>query len=357
MVSNNINNFTNGIGFLTAYQTTATRDFSGTINSVGFTFNDLSKGSGSGWHLLGNPFSTAITWLIPTGVSGWNATDIGALAKVLNVSNGNYIDISSGDPIPSTNGFFIQVADGSNSITIPTTARTHDEQNNYKTTSSDQLKINVTNDANGYSDICNVGIKQAATMAFDWSHDSHKMFGYATAPQLWSVIGTEEYSTNTLAPLQSSYALSLNFIAGVNSTYHLNFEGVTSFDPSIELVLEDLQTNTLIELLTQSSYSFQAFTTDDAERFILHFNLVNQSNEIEQDNDMRIFTSEDRISVLNPDRGEGTLSVFDANGRMVYNDELYGNESNVFSVNLASGIYMVRATAGSKGCSKKVFIR
>ncbi|MCF8374669.1 MAG: autotransporter-associated beta strand repeat-containing protein [Bacteroidales bacterium] len=352
---NSIDDFIQGEGYLVAYETTTTKEFTGTMNYSSITFDDLSVGSGSGWQLLGNPFPCAIQWNTPS--VDWAITDFGGVAKVLNVSNGNYLDINAGNIIPSTNGFFVQAANSTNTITIPSSARTHSTTNNYKTTTPNKLTVSVTNNANSYADITNIGIKQDASMDFDWAFDSHKLFGWETAPQLWTAMGNEIYSTNYLAPLQTSYSLPLNFHAGVNSTYHLAFEGISSFDANLNIVLEDVLTNTLIDLTSQNNYSFQASTADIDERFVLHFNMVNENNELQIDEKIQIFASEDQVQVLNKTGETGKFSILNTNGQLVFNKHLTSQTSQVFSIQLASGIYLIQATAGSENKNNKLFIR
>ncbi|MEA3444279.1 MAG: hypothetical protein U9R19_06070, partial [Bacteroidota bacterium] len=164
--------FAEGQGYLIARKTTTTGNITGTLLASDKTFTNLSFSSsqGNGWHLLGNPFSSAIKW----NYGNWNLSNIAGTAKVLNAS-GNYVDMTEGI-IPLTNGFFVQVSDGTNSITIPTNAQIHNTTNNYKTVTSNLLVINVTNDANTFSDKNKVGIRQDASMDYDLEFDSHKLF-------------------------------------------------------------------------------------------------------------------------------------------------------------------------------------
>ena len=93
-----------GNGYLVAYDLDSIRAFSGSLYSSDLTLNDLSlsTGFGEGWHLLGNPFTSAIVW----GYDEWELQNIENAAHVWNESSGNYSIITDGEPIPSTNGFF-----------------------------------------------------------------------------------------------------------------------------------------------------------------------------------------------------------------------------------------------------------
>ncbi|MEA3444901.1 MAG: T9SS type A sorting domain-containing protein, partial [Bacteroidota bacterium] len=221
---------------------------------------------------------------------------------------------------------------------------------------SNLLVINVTNDANTFSDKNKVGIRQDASMDYDLEFDSHKLFGWETAPQLWTAMGSEIFSTNYLSPLQTSYSLPLNFHAGVNSTYHLNFDGISSFDANIEIVLEDVISNTLVELSTQNNYSFTATTNDISERFILQFNLINENNELVQEESIRILYYDNSVSIINTTGNEGRVSIFDLSGKEIFSNNLTGEKLNSFSVNLSSGVYLIKANAGTELNTTKIFI-
>ncbi|MBN2236068.1 MAG: hypothetical protein JW729_00825 [Bacteroidales bacterium] len=78
--ANSITNFTNGDGYLVARENNLTGDFSGTLNVADVSFNNLSVGTGQGWHLLGNPYPSALIFN-ETGAS-WNLVGIAGTAKV-----------------------------------------------------------------------------------------------------------------------------------------------------------------------------------------------------------------------------------------------------------------------------------
>ncbi len=230
--ANNITNFSNGVGYLAAYESTATKNFTGAINISDVSFSNLSVGDGSGWHLLGNPFTSALQWKN----GDWSLTDIGGVAKIWDEAAGNYTDISSNGYIPSTNGFFVQAANSTNAITIPASARVHNTQNNYKKADSianpETLTVLVVNDQNTYYDVSTIGFRDAATEEWDIDFDSRKLTGSEESPQIWTQVVGEEFSTNYLPHIFDSYVVPLNFQAGVNGMYEFHFDGIESFFPN-----------------------------------------------------------------------------------------------------------------------------
>ncbi len=108
---------------------------------------------------------------------------------------GNYQLISTGGVIPSTNGFFVKASDATNSITIPASARFMIHKTTIKMElaayDDETLFVTVNNDANNYYDQNRIGFNAEATNGYDLLFDAHKLFGKATAPQLWTTIDGE----------------------------------------------------------------------------------------------------------------------------------------------------------------------
>ena len=309
--------------------------------------------------MLGNPFSSAIIW----GDANWSLTGVSVVAKVWNETAANYSDIPAGGIIPSTNGFFIQVISGINSLTIPAADRTHNITNNYKraaeTSRKEILKFKINNDANAYYDVNTLGFKANATEGWDIAFDSHKLFSFIkTTPQLWTVSKGQQFSTNYLPEVTTTYDVPLDFRAGVNTIYHLSVTGVNSFE-NTSLVLEDLQTGQEIDLSQQSSYDFSATTDDDDSRFVLHINGVTAVSLLSETGGVQVFSYAKTVYLQAPGQKSlnGKVSIFNMRGRQVYSGSLNGMKSQKISLNRKTGIYFVRVEDGNKLVTRKVFIK
>jgi hypothetical protein len=342
--------FVNGTGYMVAYQNNTSNHFIGTLNNTDISYSNLTKtlAKGDGWHLLGNPFPSAIYW----GTADWALTNIGGVAKVYNEAAGTYTDISSNDIIPSTNGFFVQASvDASNNITIPASARVHDNSNNYKYPASsdldETLNLLVNNNGNDFYDVTTVGFRNDALSSFDWTFDSHKMFGQQTAPQIWTLSGGEQYSTNFLPFVYEELDLPLNFKAGINTTYHIVAQGIENFYQNSEIYLEDLQSSNIINLREQQIYTFEGKTSDDNARFILHFFGITDVDNASTDNQILIYKKDNDIFVKSPENLNYKMTVFDIMGREVYSGLFISDGLNMFKVNLKHGIYIIKLQQGN----------
>ncbi len=337
--------FSAGNGYLVANDAPITHTFTGTLNNSDVTVSNLSYGQGKGWHLLGNPFPCSIVW----NDGNWGLTNVGGTAKVWDYASnpGNYSDLTANNIIPSTNGFFVQVEAGkTGEVVIPKAARTYNMSNNLKTAfvknSSSTLLFEVSDNQNVFMDRCILGFREDATGKTDWDFDSHKLFGYNEAPQLWTTSGDEMFSTNYL-PVTNRVDVPLNLKAGVNGTFKLSVSGQNSFGTNCEMYLEDLFTNATISLKNQSVYNFTAGVNDNPHRFVLHFYNITGVPAIEKSRKAPlIYCYNNRIIIKSNEKTlNGKVSVINLLGQTVYSTKVHSNFLSL-SFYLNKGVYIVR---------------
>jgi len=356
--------FYGGQGYLAAYQTTATKQFVGELTGWDFGFTNLpyTPSAGKGWNLLGNPYPSAIEWDATSG--DWALSNIGGVAEIWDEAAGNYALINNGDVIPSTNGFFVQATDATNTITIPAAARVHNTHNNYKSGQIEEVKdetlvIKVTNDENSFYDISRIGFKPEATEAWDIDFDAHKLFGATTAPQLWTISNNEIFAQNYLPYVYESYQLPLHFKAGANTAYHFVFEGMDNFYPNSEIYLEDVFLEKIIDLREQQVYDFTAATTDEEDRFILHFYGVTSVDEKPVLENTNIYSYLNTVYIRSAQIPQDSyrIEVINMMGQVVYTTELEPSTLGSFQLNEKTGIYIVSVQTENGSITQKVMIK
>lgn len=339
-------NFSTEKGYLVANDNELTHSFTGILNVADVQILEMTStvGKGDGWHLLGNPFSSAIKW----NDGNWSLNNVAGTAKIWDYlgNPGNYTDLAANDIIPSTNGFFVERNGAPNgSVIIPRNARTHSTTNNYKNTNNekDVLHLRITNDANSMTDLNTIGFKENATNEMDMAFDSHKLFGNPLAPQLWTISDDEMFSTNYL-PYAEILSIPLSFKAGVNTTYHLTVSGVDNFNTTSELYLEDLHAGTIINFKVQSTYDFTATVVDNASRFVLKFlnvtyvplNKVTTKNVI-------VYVTGSTIVIMEKEGNAliGEVKIHDLYGQTTCKVKLNGTSVQTVDAMLNAGIYVV----------------
>ncbi len=353
-------NFSAGNGYLAANDNNLTHVFTGVLNNTDVTISGLSytSGQGNGWHLLGNPFPSAIKW----NDGNWTLTNVGAVAEIWDETNASYTTVNPNDIIPSTNGFFVEVSSGTTgTVMIPASARIHDATNNNKNASAtkpkETLTFKITDDANSYSDKSTLGFRPEATKNWDLAFDAHKILSFVKgSPQIWTTSDDQKFLVNYLPEITSSNDVPLHFRAGVNTVYHLTIKGADSFE-NTSLILEDLQTGQKIDLSHVTSYDFTAGKGDDTNRFVLHINGVTAVPNVNKNDGIQVFAYGNTVYLHSQQNLNGSVSIFNTFGQEIYTGSLNRRTSQKISMNQKAGIYFVRVEDGNRVITRKVFIK
>ncbi|MCK9422824.1 MAG: T9SS type A sorting domain-containing protein [Bacteroidales bacterium] len=342
--------FTNGEGYLCSYQSSATKNFTGVPNNADVTWNNLSRTGTNGWHLLGNPFPCAIKW----NDGNWALTNVNATAKVLN-SGGTYTDRVANDIIPAMQGFFVDVAGSTNSITIPKAARVHNATAWYKEVQCNKLMLTAHSDDNNTYVETVIRFDPEATTGYDKMFDSHFLRGINGAPQLYSVVGDEMLSSNVFPVNSETSVVSLGFVKGNADNYTLTASGIETFVNGQPLILEDLVTGSYQDLRQNPVYSFTASAGDNPDRFRLHFSGTFDISEPSV-SPFNIYVSKGILYVNYNDNQtfKGTIKVYSVTGQVIATRSLTGDRLQAIDFNGKPGCYVVRVTTGNGVYSQKV---
>ncbi|MCF8364313.1 MAG: T9SS type A sorting domain-containing protein, partial [Bacteroidales bacterium] len=324
--------FVLGKGYLTAYDSDQIKSFEQVLNVQDVRLTNLScSGSDySGWHLLGNPFPSAIAW----NDGNWNMSNIAGTAKIWNESNASYTDIPANGIIPAMNGFMVQVTEGSGSLTIPAASRTHDDQSWYKNSGYPKIKLLVKDLDQNTAQESTILFHPEATEDYNPKLESRFLAGYA--PQFYSVSGEEKFSTIALPINGLQSEIQMGFEKN-NMGFHI-IETVETSD-NLNVFLLDRKLELEYDLTGGGSYLFEAADGDDIFRFSLKFEstgvdyLSNQSVVTWMFNNELYVTGTDK-SVL--------VQVFNLTGQLLQSHQIRGAGMHIISVNQPTGMYLVR---------------
>ncbi len=345
-------NFEVGKGYLVAYQNAGPKVFSGVMNVSDVVRTGLTHTPGPayttngdpGWNLIGNPFSSAISWF-----TNWtHSTNIGAVAKIWNESTASYIDISPGGIIPAMQGFMVESTSGTGSLTIPKAARTHSGQSWYKNSSDPCIRLVVKNPAAQTAQESVLAFNNQTTPGYDPAFDSHFFPGYA--PQFYSLEGSERLSTNVMPEIGSQTIIPLQFIKTEGEEYSI--EAVKIENVNAQVYLTDMKTGHIQNLTEMPVYSFTSSEGDDPARFLLSFGHVGIS---EKESERVIYTYGNTLYIVNP--GKARLEIYNLSGQVVFNEEISTPELYHTSLSLDASYYIVRLTTGTKVTVSKVYIK
>ncbi len=340
-----------GTGYFTAWQTTDTKEFSGTLNNSDIGKSDLSFTEGSdqtGWHLLGNPFPSALTW-----ATNWSLSNVNTTAKIWNESSASYSDIASGGTIPATQGFMVNVTGATNSLTIPTADRIHSATAWYKDVDVNTIKLTAVDPQGSTAQESIIKFNENATTGFDNEFDSYFLPGYA--PQFYSLINNEiAVSTNTFPEFNEQLSIPFTFIKNSSSNFSIEVEGINNLVPQTQVSLVDLKTNTTQNLLENPVYTFESSEGDDIERFLIQFGVLGLEEE-SIENKLNFYVYNNTLNIVNDDLQKGIIQIFDMLGQKVL-EKTYSAQDNSFNIDLPSENYIVRIISGDKIANGKIHI-
>ena len=267
-----------------------------------------------GWNLVGNPF----------GQTAYIDRDFYVMK-----SDGSEIIESETDEIAVMQGIFVIAANDDEELTFSTEA---------PTTTDGKIVMNVSNGRSSVIDRATVRFGEGRTLPKFMFNDENT--------KIYITEGNEEFA---VVRSIDENATPVSFHAAENGTYTLS---INAENVEMEyLHLLDNMTGADVDLLANPSYTFEARTTDYANRFKLVYATTTDVNE----NNVEPFAFFNGSEWVINNEGEATLQVIDINGRMLSNETVNGN-ANV-NINATSGIYMLRLVNGESVKTQKVVVK
>lgn len=342
--------FIPGKGYLCAYAATSTKNFSGSLNvgNVNVSGLTLSTGTNKGYHLLGNPFASAVTWY-----TGWSTMNIGGVAYVWNGVGKSYNAINAGDPIPAGNGFMVQVSAALGSLTIPASKRVHSSQSWYKNSEYPVIKL-IAHDISDHSfQETQVRINPESTSAFDTEFDGNFLAGYA--PQFYSISDNHNLMVNSFPEITSGTSIPFHFIKNEGTDFSVEVSGLETLDPSTLVYLVDKKTGTEQNLTQTPTYSFTSSSGDDPARFELKFGTVGIENPVMTQN-FNAWYSNGKLYVSKME-DKGQIRISNLQGQIVSDFLINAADLQTISLNLPAGIYVAQIVYSGNSQSVKIIVQ
>jgi autotransporter-associated beta strand protein len=344
-------------GYSINFASNTTLTFTGNLNSGDHTFSSLSYtsgagGYGAGWHLLGNPFPSAVN----TTSGNWAKANMDNAIYVWSDGVGNYLispGTLNGDIIPAMQGFVVHATSAAASITVPEAARVHDNTSFYKSGKSIENGLLLTVNGNNYSDKAVVAFNAMATTGFDSQFDAYKLAGLDAAPQLYSILPDEKATVNTLPSIESNPIVPLGLKVGASTTYTLTISGMESFDPNTPIRLDDLKLGTSLDVRLNPTYSFTAAPGDVENRFQLRFKSATGIDETPVTS-VRIFAADHQIHITHSAVEKGNVYVYSVSGQLIATATLSAGET-LIGID-APGVYLVKVISDKAVVPGKVVI-
>jgi hypothetical protein len=343
-----------------------------------------------GFNLVSNPYPSYLNWDLVTknnvGNTMWYRTSTGSFSSstmvfetyVAGAAGGIGTNLSGNVAtklIPPLQAFWVRVNQGqtTGSIALDNSMRSHFSSISGSTaglrSTNDELKVFLRMNLlqEDKKDQLIVYMNGAATNGFDIL-DGEKMMQAGT-PQFYTKAGDKKIVINGLNSAKKQHSLPI--------TMELPTTGVHTFEiENLELEtglvwLEDAQEGTMETITEGYSYQFYGEAGINADRFVLHFNILDNSTPSAPNygevNSSANFSGKGAsvhaeaagvVVIKLPASTEGVtdIQIRDAAGRVVYTGSTNTLETSV-KLEQANGIYYVTLNATSGVEVRKVFIQ
>lgn len=338
-----------GSGYLAAYKTTDTKEFSGTMNVADIDITDLTITGGTNfysWHLLGNPYPSALTWF-----TGWTTNNISSFAKIWHEGNKSYSTLSADAPIPATNGFMVQAVTSTGTLTIPAAKRLHSSQVFYKSTEYPIIKLKANNIDNPSAQESEVRFNPESTTGYEMEFDSDFLPGYA--PLFYSLIDNRPMAVNGMPDYNQTTNIPFTFIK--NEGLNFSIEMYETDNMELDVWLLDKKLNKEHNLTLNPTYYFTAFENDDHERFIIHFSPVGIEDNINT-SPINIFAANSKVEVRSNKPINAHIKIYNITGQLLSSGKLVNESIATVEVANYKGAAIVSIITNERVINKKVII-
>jgi len=347
--------FQPGKGYLHSVETAATKEFYGDFNIMDLIIHPDSltytPTMGNGWHMLGNPFQSAITW----NDGNWAlSSNVMVNAKILKSDGTGYDDLTPGQPMAANQGFFIKLLDAnSHNITIPLSSRVHSDVA-FQKSSSEIIKLKAVLEDERFISI-NIGLNNQSTPGFDAAFDGYHM-SFTGIADMYSYHEDDRLSTNYIPYPEDMLSLPVIFYPYQDREYTMMVENIELVLPEYEISLEDKKTSQVVDLRESQGYAFSSNKNDDPERFILHLKNATGIRDGLNGNGISMYVENKELSILIEQPVQGQISVINAMGQVIFHEELERKGVNRYKLDVSPGAYMVRIVAPGMFHTGKVYV-
>jgi hypothetical protein len=363
-----------------------TADVTGVVNNgnLSRTVYNNNNTYTQGFNLAGNPYPSPIDW---DASSGWTKTNIDDALYYFKASTtdqyggtySSYVNGVSGDPgvatniIPSMQGFFVHVTDGSYPVTgtlsldnnVRVTDLTHSFIKSDGIKSGQLLRLTACfSDDPPSKDPVVIYFDEKAVEGFDSNLDALKLMNTDfKVPNIYAVSANGRKLSISGIPFIPDTLRNVPLGLKINKDGFvifriLDIEGMFS---EMGISLTDNVTGIEQNLLPDNEYSIYLAAGEYQNRFFLNLSNVSTgiSGKTNDDDLIRIYSSHGVIKAeINSPPGEnGILKLYDLTGQVIFIRNIYAPGYYEFNPVINVGVYIVSYISGTRRSTKKIFIQ
>jgi len=302
--------------------------------------------------LLDNDYQAVYIWNETEGYS-YGDNDYKVICNTDFTGQGSALSIEQ-DYIQPGQAFMVKVKQAGN-IVFNTDIRKHGTADYYKSKKSwPGLELRIANSDHSNSTI--IAFNEEMTLALDPSYDVVKFKGnpnLALYSQLIENTG-KDYAVQAL-PNQGIENYIIPIGVDVSKSSVFEFSVYQELLDGYNITLEDRQENTFTNLRWDTY--FATISESGTGRFYLHFKDATAIGEIAPETKMTFRYLDGKILITNPDKEKGNISLVNISGQVLARIEMDGNKNQEFSINQATGIYIINVQTEKTFTSKKIIIK
>ena len=338
-------------------------------HSLSYSVNAAANGSGTGWNLVGNPYTCGLDWTAMTKTDVNDAFYVWDPATSLykyyasGAISGTYLTASNTLTaiIPPMQAFWVQTT--SNSAALSSTMADDGTLLSAPTyiskTVPDNLILGVValNDSSVNDAMWLIDNMQAKT-GFDGSYDAWKMDNGDNQPNISSVFNGEEMAINAL-DFVNTPVIPVSFDGPTKGTYAFSLEQIVN-GASYKVTLEDKHLNLFYDI-SSKDYTFKNIGWDSEDsRFLLHLEslqLLSDNNDADDQDihsDYYVYQSEDFIYLNQSEFGLfNTYTLYSIDGRRMTSGSV-SNKLQPIHAPYPTGIYVLLLDSETSSVKVKI---
>lgn len=310
-----------------------------TINTIGVPnqgdqdLSGLVSFNGGGANLVGNPFASSISWSSVLA----NSSGLYDYFEMYDYTTGGYsgFDSGSGVEIGATQGFWVYADGGALTLNIPESAKTTSSNSSIRSALKPlpYFTLKMSSASTNFSHTLKVKASYDASNGWDSKDIPFRRSPNKATPVFASVADGKKQTINTFNSSDDNYSMPLVTEVTVSGDYKIEAAGFNFVPEYTCIKLEDRLLNKVIDLTNENVYSFRMNSTDNNDRFVVHFS---------KDGNCKSFTS---ANVLSQDFNEQVEILPTAEGNQVNfnlseSTDARINITNIIGQNLIEPIFM-----------------
>jgi hypothetical protein len=287
----------------------------------------------AGWNLFSNPFPSGYTY---TPQAGFNAN--GFIYVPSGPFSGTYQPLLPGTVLAPFQGIMLQKSapGGSAPFTFIKGDRTLSGSTVfYQNGNAETLEVEVS--GNGYMDKTQLSFNAQSTDQFDNDFDLRKQRSNLGQPTIFTGDNTFPYAMNSKSSIAQTSTVDMGLIPGTTGTYTFTVNGISSFDPTSYIYLEDKVTGAYQNLRDNNSYTFTMTAAENVNRFVLHFTPKAEVTAVDAN-----CNANGQIVIEQPGSAAWQYQIQNSTTATISSGTL--NNSNAVTASVPAGIYTLTLT-------------